>query len=480
MIRMTILYSIIGLLCVYSFRDWFKSLCALIILMAFIEHPDMPKGLFGIQGLSVWNIVLVSVCMGAYLKRKEEGLIWDMPKKITILLVMYVGVIVIAYLRFIVDLDGMEEYSFVVGKSFDSKLGLTSEHLINPIKWLAPATLLFIGCRTEARFRQGLYSLLAMYIMLALQIIRWMPLGELSGGEDFADRALRVLQKEIGYHRVDLSMILGGAFWAIVAARSYVKSALAKLIMPGFLAITFLGQALTGGRAGYVTWAAVGFAMAWLKWRRYLLLAPIAAVLLIGFVPAIKDRMLQGFDSESVDNRAHDVEAEWIGHDEYDFYTVTAGRVIAWPFVVEKIVERPIVGYGRRAMQREGIATRLMTELGESFPHPHNAYLEFILDNGLIGFIIAMTLFIHLGVYAKRLLVDKESSEAVAAGGACFALMLSLAIAAVGSQTFYPREGTVGMWCAIGLMMRIHVQLKAQRGAAKQQPSTPGPVAAEA
>jgi len=466
MVRLTILFSMIAFICAYAFRDWYKSLCALILMMAFIENPEMPKGLLGIQGLSVWNMVLLCVCIGCAMKWKEEGLKWDMPQKITVLLSLFIALIVIAYVRFIVDLDGMREYSVIANKSFDSILGHTSNHLINPLKWLAPAALLFIGCRSEERFRLGLYTLLGMYVLLALQIIRWMPIGDLVGGEDFAERALRVLAKEMGYHRVDLSMILGGAFWAIVAARTYLQSILAKMMVPGLLAITFLGQALTGGRAGYVTWAGVGFAMAWLKWRRYLILAPIAAILMIGFVPAIKDRMMQGFDEDSVDTRSHNVEAEWIDDGDYDFYTVTAGRVIAWPFVVEKIVQRPIIGYGRRAMQREGVATRLLTELGESFPHPHNAYLQWTFDNGIIGLIIVMTMFIHFGIYAMRLLRDKESAEAVAAGGACFALMLALAIAAIGSQTFYPREGTVGMWCAIGLMMRVHVSLNNKRAAA--------------
>jgi hypothetical protein len=45
---------------------------------------------------------------------------------------------------------------------------------------------------------------------------------------------------------------------------------------------------------------------------------------------------------------------------------------------------------------------------------------------------------------------------------------LALLFAAMGSQTFYPREGAVGMWCAIGLMLRVYVQ-RARRQA---QPSS--------
>ena len=46
----------------------------------------------------------------------------------------------------------------------------------------------------------------------------------------------------------------------------------------------------------------------------------------------------------------------------------------------------------------------------------------------------------------------------MAAGGACLALVLALLFGAAGSQTFYPREGAVGMWAAIGLMLRATVE----------------------
>ncbi len=440
-----------------AFKDWFKSLCGLILLMAFIEHPDMPKGLLGIQGLSPWNVLMACVVAGCAMSWKKEGLTWDMPKKFNVMLALFVLMMVISFVRLITDLDGIEAYVATFNGDMPSKAKIISEFFINSLKWLVPGALLFVGCRDEQRFRLGLYSVLAVYVLLALQIIRWMPISGL-GGEDMAERALRVLSREVGFHRVDLSMILAGAFWALVATWGYVKSAVVRLFYPILLFTVFLGQALTGGRAGYVTWAAVGMAFAWLKWRRYLILGPIAIVLLLGFFPSVQDRMMQGFTAESVDDRGHDVEAEWIQSDDVDVYTVTAGRVIAWPMVIEKIKERPFVGYGRRAMQREGVATDLLAILGESFPHPHNAYLQFAFDTGLIGLAIALVMFFHFGIYAMRLLMDKESDMAVAVGGACLALMLALAVASMGSQTLYPREGTVGMWCAIGLMMRYTIQ----------------------
>ena len=91
-IRITILTLLVVGLGVYAWRDWFKALCGLILLMAVIEHPDMPKNIMGIQGLNPWNILMADVLLAWAVTRKREGLVWDMPRHVTFLLLLYLGV----------------------------------------------------------------------------------------------------------------------------------------------------------------------------------------------------------------------------------------------------------------------------------------------------------------------------------------------------------------------------------------------------
>src|SRR5207247_10370003 len=70
---------------------------------------------------------------------------------------------------------------------------------------------------------------------------------------------------------------------------------------------------------------------------------------------------------------------------------------------------------------------------------------------------------------ALRLYADSRSPIFIAAGGVTAALTLSLLVAAIGSQSVYPREGSVGMWCAIGLMMRVWVERTRVLGASHQE-----------
>jgi O-antigen ligase len=456
LIRLVLLTAFVGGLAAYAFKDWYKSLCGLILLMAVVEHPDMPKTIFGIQGLNPWNILLLFVVLAWALNRHREELDWDMPGIVTAALLAYLAVMSIGLVRMLADMNSLRDMAAAMGAEPPTALSLISEHLINSYKWIIPGLLLFDGCRNLERFYLGLFAVLAVYFLIAIQVIRWMPLEFALSGENLSERSLKILLNEVGYHRVNLSMILAGAMWAVLASSHVIRQIWLKIIMFGASAVILYAQALTGGRTGYATWAVVGLCLALFRFKRYLLIIPLAAVLVLHFVPGVYERMGQGFTKETVDRSALSAAAPM--DDEPDLYTITAGRNFAWPYVIEKIGDAPLVGHGRLAMSRTGISWMLLSEYGESFPHPHNAYLELLLDNGVFGAIPVLFFYALMLKYSISLVMDSRSRFFVAVGGATLALVTALLAASMGSQTFYPREGAVGMWCMIGLMLRLHTQ----------------------
>ena len=137
---------------------------------------------------------------------------------------------------------------------------------------------------------------------------------------------------------------------------------------------------------------------------------------------------------------------------------ITAGRTLVWPLVIEKIGKSPLIGYGRNAMQRIGLRAWALDYLNDEFSHPHNAYLEYLLDNGILGFLCGMPIY---GLQLRRsyqLFLDRSDVLFEVAGGISLALLMALLIAAVGAQTFYPREGVVPMWAALAVALRVWVQ----------------------
>jgi O-antigen ligase len=243
-----------------------------------------------------------------------------------------------------------------------------------------------------------------------------MPLGPSAASDDLSDRSSKILLNEIGYHRVNLSVLLAGASWGILATQGLVRAPGRRWLVPlAALAVAF-AQALTGGRAGYATWLAVGLVLCLVRWRRYLLALPVVVAVFLALVPAAKERMLEGFTPETRDKGRPVGEVPNDDPDAPDEYTITAGRTLIWPYVVDKIYESPLVGYGRDAMRRTGLSSFLAAEFRESFPHPHNAYLEWLLDNGLAGFALTMPFYATVVVLSLSLFRDSRSPTFVAAG----------------------------------------------------------------
>jgi O-antigen ligase len=247
--------------------------------------------------------------------------------------------------------------------------------------------------------------------------------------------------------------MLAGASWALLCLLPLVKRWGAKVVIIGVAGMVLYGQALTGGRMGYATWAVLGIVLCILRWRKYLWLTPVAAMCIVLVLPGVRDRLMQGFGEKTVS-----------GQKETNEYEVLSGRLLAWEYVVDKIGSSPVVGYGKQAMVRTGLYDKLWNERKESFPHPHNAYLELLFDTGVIGFLMVIPFYFVVVKWAGSLFLDRANPWCGMVGGVSLSLVLAYLIAGFGSQTFYPREGEFGMWAAMGLMMRLHVER--QRAAA--------------
>ena len=437
-IRLIALYIFVAGLSIYAWKDWFKSLCGLILLMGIFEHEDMPKTLFGIQGLNPWNVLFLVIALAWVASRRREELIWDAPRHISVLLLMYLVVILIGVFRAIFDRSYIEDYPLK---------HLISEELINTLKWALPALLLFDGCRTRRRVIMALVCLLALYLIVSIQVVRFQPLSAAFGDSQALSRTRVRLGRYIGYSACDISTMLAGASWAFLAVLPLIRQRKYRVMGLISAGVVTYAQALTGGRAGFLAWGATGLILCLLRWRKYLILAPVVIVLLPIVFPAATMRMFSGFRQTDV-----------TGQSTVDGYTVTSGRTLVWPQVIELISESSLVGYGRLGMQRTGLTQKLLEEdLG--FPHPHNVYLETLLDNGIIG---SLPIVLFWGILIVRSAVLFRSNNRLYSAVGCLALALMLAqvFGGIGAQHYYPRVSTLGMWGAAFLMLRVYVEEK--------------------
>ena len=233
-LRHIALYVFVLVLSVYAWKDWFKSLCGLVLLMAITEHSDMPKSMLGIQGLNMWNILFAVIFLAWLANRRKQNLHWDMPRNINILLLIYLAVILAGVFRAAFDRGS---YNYYPLKS------LLSEQMINTIKWVLPGVLLFEGCKSRRQVIMVLACVLVMYFLIAVQVARRIPAGAILSGSSID--LVRDKCSDIGYSAVDTSVFLAGAFWAAIAVIPMITKKKYKAIILAAAGLVAFSQALT-------------------------------------------------------------------------------------------------------------------------------------------------------------------------------------------------------------------------------------------
>ncbi|MEI6916301.1 MAG: O-antigen ligase domain-containing protein, partial [Armatimonadota bacterium] len=195
MIRITLLLLLVAFFSIYAWKDWFVSLCAAVLLLAVVQHPDFPNSIGGIQGANPWNVLMISVTLAWAARRGEEGHEWDLPPLAGWMLCACLAVVVVGVIRLLLN-------DYPTG---ETNATIISEYFVNTVKWVIPSLLLFDACRTRQRVLIALGIILCLYFLLAVQVIRWMPLSAVGSGNDLSSRASKITQNEIGYNRVTLS-----------------------------------------------------------------------------------------------------------------------------------------------------------------------------------------------------------------------------------------------------------------------------------
>lgn len=417
----------------HAWRNWFQAYCGMLVMTAFLEHPDIKMQLGGVPGLNIWNVMLVNILGGWKCSQRSEFKHRVTNPTFKRLVTLYLGVNILSFGRLWID---PTEYVHA------GRVSLFVDYLFNPLKFLIPGFLALSGSFTQERKRMVLISLGLAIVLLGIQTV------VVGGIGSSIESASRRIIRGVGYHRVELSMMLAGGFWALVVMAIYIRKMTAFLIL-GSALIVLMGQSMTGGRSGYVSWAVVGLTLCIIKWRKALPLIPIVGIAVIAFVPGVAERVTQGF-----------AKSEGGVKEEANATALTSGRSDVWPLVISEIEESVIFGYGRLGMVRTGLFTYLVEDMNnDGFQHPHNAYLEQLLDNGLIGFLCVIPIYIYILMVSAKIFVKGGDPLIEAVGGICLAMTLALLVGSMGGQTLYPRESAILLWVAAGLVVRTQSDL---------------------
>ncbi len=420
--------------CVFILRDFRIGVVLLILLLPISASYIFPHAMLGVTGLNPANLLLFGT-LGSYLLQGlfDGSLRRFMPRP---LLWLYIVPIIIAGALgsgHVGDIPpGLHRYILI---EFDSAASYIRDMVVKPLFMVIFALLLGAAVsRSEKPEKFLIPTLISIWMMGAMVVVFVYQSG--AALSELARSDARGFLSPLGMHASDLGHLYQVAYALLLFTWAESKESGLRLALLASIGLVVVALVLTFARGSFLGFIVVN--ALFLLWRRnaktlifFGLLAAIAVFLLPGVV---YDRVTTGFGS---------------GLD-----SISAGRIDEiWLPLLPEVLRSPIYGQGlgsifwSEAMRRgAGITIAVVG-------HPHNAYLQALLDMGIAGLVLVCAYFAHVWKGFRALSVDPAVSPTLrgfylgAAAG-----LASLLVSYVTDSSLMPRPEQVFLWLAIGMM----------------------------
>ena len=422
--------------CAFILRDFRIGAVLLILLLPISTSYMFPHAMLGITGLNPLNLLLAGTLGACLLHGLFDGSIRRfMPHP---LLWLYIAPILFAGAmgsRHVRDIAP----GFFMGAEqmqFDSAAGYVREAVLKPLLMVAFALLVGAAVRKSGRPERFLLpTVISIWVMSAMVVVLVYLSGVALG--DLGSSASRgFLGSALGLHANELGRLYAVAYALLLFTCAESQAPGPRLALLASMGLVVVSLMLTFSRSAFFGFIVVN--LLFLLWRRsaktLLLLGVLSAVALLALPDAVYERMTTGFGE--------------------GLNAISAGRIEGlWLPLAPEVLRSPIYGSGLRsilwsdAMRAGGGVTMIATT------HPHNAYLETLLDMGIAGLVLLGAYFLHVWRGFRQLSVDPALSPALRGfyRGA-MAGLASFLVAGIADSSLTPKPEQVFLWLAIGMM----------------------------
>lgn len=425
------LYITVSLvLCLAVLSDYRIGVVALVLMLPLQNTAYFPRALMGITGLNPANLLLVGTFAAFVLQGRLK--MSFMPRPLALLYlapIVFAGVLGAMHAEEI--LPSFYESAVL---QFNDTFGYVRDVLVKPLLLVVLALLLGAALAQSQKPERFLIPLaLSVWFVALLEIgfvlFSGVRLGFLAGSSqrEFLDVAL-------GMHPNALGRLFAVAYALLLFPWWETKRPGLKLFLFLTLGVISLALLLTFSRGAFVGFLLVN--LLFLVWRFNLKKLGLALIVL-AFCAALApnyvyNRLTVGFETGEAD-------------------AVTAGRVEGiWTPLLPELGNSPLWGNGLLST-----TWSLPMLSGTMLPvtHPHNAYLETLLDMGMIGLGLLFAFFWTVWRGFRALGSNAWLSPEMRAffQGAAAALICFFVTGMAGSS-LRPTAEFAYLWLAIGMM----------------------------
>ena len=424
------------LACGFVLFDFRIGVVALILLMPLSGSSTLfPHEMFGITGLNPLNVLMAGTfCSYLLHALAGGGLRHFLPRP---LLWLYIVPILAAGAIGSQHIHEIAPTLLVLyqGLDFPDPASYLEAMVLKPLLMVLFCLLVAAAAAKSARPERLLVpAVVSMGLMATL-----VPVYVLQSGialHALAASNERGFLSALGLHANDFGRLYAIAYALLLFTWSEAKGAWLRSALLAAAVLTAISLVLTFSRGAFVALAVVN--VLYVLWGRSIRTMVVAAVLVVAALAlapaAVIERLTTGEGG--------------------GLNAISAGRVNGlWLPLLPDVLRHPLFGNGISSIlwseaMRRGAGAQVL-----AVTHPHNAYLEALLDTGVVGTVLLCSYFAH--VWRRLRAVAREAGVDPLLRGFYLGAAAGLAAMLVSDFTdssLAPRPEQAFLWLAIGMM----------------------------
>ncbi len=413
-------------------RPWLP-LVLFIAIAPLSNISFLDRRLGGIPGLELLNMLIICSALLYFLSKRNFKMSFGELLMVGIILTIQCT----AFIRSVPYLPHLNEY---YGERMD-EVRYAMSSLLKPILYFLPFILIGGYVRGKDKVRLLVNSLLASLAIASVLIIV-VYLLEVPGAASWSS-ARATLGRFFGLHSNDIAIFYILAFPFVLANFSEKK---------GFLSVStlFLSLAAVAILYSRTAYALVAFStvvfLLWENQKRWIVLLGVLMAVYLSFAgSSVKERIMFGLDRGDVS-------------------VISAGRMNEiWPSVFAELKREHSVFFVGKG--RYSIIYSNRIEKG----HPHNMYLEAILDAGIIGLLGFLACYAYVIRKLVRTLNRTSDRQITSVLKASLISILVYLISGVSGRHFFPDITNIYLWLIMGLGLAAAKTLRTEENYSSRQ-----------
>ena len=414
--------------------DFRAGAMALMVMLPISGVWFFPHGMFGFTGLNPVNLVLAATLASFAMRGKQLSLLAPKP-----LVWLYVVPILLAGVLGMQHVDEILPFFYEnLYVHYLDAFGYFRDVAVKPMFMVLIALAVGAAVARSQKPESFLTPIIVSVWVMSLTAIGFVLYSGASL-RDLSTTGAREFFSAMGMHANDLGRLYAIAYALLLFTWGETKSHALKTVLVFTMGVLTIALILTFSRGAFVGFMLINALYFFWKFNARTLgvaalVASVGALMLPG---AVLSRLMLGFGSGG------------------DANTVSAGRIdFIWgPLFMHDAWKSPVWGSGLDSVLWSQAAWSGTMEL---VTHPHNAYLQAFLDMGVIGLVLLLLYFWHVGRGLLKLGSNAYLSptmrgffQGAFAGLVCFLVtgMVGSSLRPIGEFSF--------LWLAIGMMYGV-------------------------